>query len=112
MNPVLEAVFNSPAAMQILLFLENYNQGHASRIATTYDVSLTGIQRQLKRLEAEGVLTSTKHGNIRLYQFNDRSPTVKNLRRFLAEELELLPKQYRKDHYRQRQRPRRAGKPL
>lgn len=112
MNPVLEAVFNSPAAMQILLFLENYNQGHATRIATTYNVSLTGIQRQLKRLEADGVLTSAKVGNIRVYQFNVRNPTVRNLRRFLADELELLPKQDRKDFYRQRQRPRRAGKPL
>lgn len=112
MNPVLEAVFNSPAATQILLFLQNYNQGHATRIATTYNVSLTGIQRQLKRLEADSVLISQKVGNIRIYHFNERNPTVRNLRLFLAGELELVSKQDTREYYRQRQRPRRAGKPL
>ena len=39
-----------------------------------------------------------------------RSPSVRNLRVFLAAELDLLPEEDVKRYYRQRQRPRRTGK--
>ena len=112
MNSVLEAVFGSRSAMLVLLFLENYGEGHASRMATTYDVAVMGVQRQLKRFEEEGVLNSRMVGRTRVFSFNERNPTVKNLRQFLALELELVPKKYTSEYYRQRQRSRRAGKPL
>lgn len=112
MNPALEAVFGSRSAMLVLLFLENYGEGHASRMSKTYSVALMGIQRQLKRFEEEGILISRMVGRTRVYTFNDRNPTVRNLREFLSLELELLPKKYTAEYYRQRQRPRRTGKPL
>jgi len=110
MNPVLEAIFGNRSAMLVFLFLENYGEGHASRMASTYDVAVMGIQRQLKRFEEEGVLVSQMVGRSRIFTFNERNPTVKNLRQFLALELDLLPKKYVADYFRQRQRPRRAGK--
>ena len=55
MTPALEALFGSRSAAQTLLFLQNYGEGHARRIASTFEVSHTAIQRQLKRLEAEGI---------------------------------------------------------
>lgn len=112
MTPVLDAIFGSRSAAQVLLFLEAYGSGHASRMATTYDVSVMGIQRQLKRLEAEGILVSRSAGRTRVFEFNTRLPTVKNLRRFLSDELDQLPKAYIQQYYRQRQRPRRTGKEL
>lgn len=112
MNPVLEAIFGNGSAMRIFLFLENYGEGHASRIASTFDIALTGVQRQLKRLEADSVLVSVMVGNIRVYRFNARNPTVKNLQKFLSAELQNSSKQDKADYYRQRQRPRRAGKSL
>lgn len=112
MNPALEAVLGSRSAMLVLLFLENYGEGHASRMATTYEVAVMGMQRQLKRFEEEGVLVSRLVGRTRVFSFNDRNPTVRNLRQFLAAELELIPKKYTSEYFRQRQRPRRAGKPL
>lgn len=112
MNSVLEAVFGSRSAMLVLLFLENYGEGHASRMATTYDVAVMGMQRQLKRFEEEGVLVSRMVGRSRVFSFNERNPTVRNLRQFLKSELALIPKKYTAEYYRQRQRPRRAGKPL
>ena len=97
MTPTLEGIFASRSAAQVLLFLEAYGSGHALRIADTYEVSVSPIQRQLRRLETSGVL---------------RNPTVRNLRVFLAAELDLMPEETIKRYSRQRQRPRRAGKPL
>jgi predicted transcriptional regulator len=110
MNPVLESVFGSRSATQVLLFLQAYGSGYARGIAGTYDVSLTGVYKQLKRLEASDVLVSRSVGNTRLFEFNTRNPTVRNLRTFLEAELELLPEEDVKAYYRQRQRPRRTGK--
>lgn len=112
MTPVLEAIFGNRSAVQVLLFLEAYGAGHASRIATTYEVPLMAVQRQLRRLEANGVLVSHMVGRTRLFEFNIRSPTVRNLREFLSAELELLPEAELRRYYRQRQRPRRSGKRL
>ena len=112
MNPTLEALFGNRTAMLVLLFLQNYGEGHALRISKTFEIGLNMTQRQLKRLEGNGVLSSRMVGSARIYTFNDRSPTVKNLRHFLTSELDLLPKAATQKYFRQRQRPRRSGKPL
>ena len=98
--------------MLVLLFLQNYDGGHASRIARTFGVSVMGIQRQLKRLEDNGVLVSRSIGSSRVFTFNDRIPTVKHLRAFLQSELDDLPDEFTTEYFRQRQRPRRSDKPL
>ncbi|MFA5843492.1 MAG: winged helix-turn-helix domain-containing protein [Coriobacteriia bacterium] len=110
MTPILESIFGNRSAAQVLLFLEAYGSGHASRIADTYDVSVNGVQRQLRRLESSGILVSRSVGRSRVFEFNVRIPSVRNLRAFLAAELDLLPEEDVKSYYRQRQRPRRAGK--
>ena len=110
MNPILESVFGTAAAAQCLLFIEAYGSGHAQRIAETFEVPQTGIYRQLRRLEAQGVLVSRTVGRTRLFEFNQRNPTVRRLRDFLSAELAAMPEDEVKRYYRQRQRPRRTGK--
>lgn len=112
MNPVLEAIFGNRTAALVLLFIQAYGEGHALRMAKTYELGLNMTQRQLKRLEGNGVLVSRLVGNTRVFTFNERSPTVRNLRNFLATELELLPEDDVRKYFRQRQRPRRTGKAL
>lgn len=112
MNPSLEALFGSRSATQTLLFLQNYGEGHARRIATTFEVSHTGIQRQLRRLEVAGLLVSRMVGNTRVFSWNTRSPMVKDLRVFLEAELRRVPETETKKYFRQRQRPRQSGKAL
>jgi hypothetical protein len=109
-TPALEAIFGNRSAAQVLLFLQAYGSGHALRIADTYSVSVSPIQRQLRRLERDGVLLSRMVGRTRLFEFNARNPTVRNLRDFLEAELDLIPEEEVKAYYRQRQRPRRSGK--
>lgn len=112
MTPVLEAIFGNRPTAQALLFIEAYGSGHPARIASTFEVAPTGIYRQLRRLEANGVLVSGTVGRTRVFEFNSRNPSVRNLRAFLAAELELLPDEETKAYFRQRQRPRRTGKQL
>ena len=112
MTPTLETIFGSRSAAQVLLFLEAYGSGYARRIAETYEVTLRGVQRQLQRMEANGILVSREVGRTRVFEFNARNPTVRNLRAFLDAELDQLPEEDVKKYYRQRQRPRRTGKQL
>ena len=86
--------------------------GHARRIATTFKVAPMAIQRQLRRLEGEGILVSRVVGNTRVFTWNPRSATVKNLRKFLEAELDPLPDDVTQQYFRQRQRPRRTSKAL
>jgi hypothetical protein len=43
-------------AAYVLLFLQCCGEGHAQRIAKTFGLGLNMTQRQLKRLEEQGVL--------------------------------------------------------
>lgn len=108
----LDSVFGSRSAAQALLFLQNYGEGHARRIATTFDVSHMAIQRQLNRLEAAGILVSRLVGNTRVFAWNPRSALAKDLRSLLEAELQRLPVDVTRQYFRQRQRPRRSGKAL
>lgn len=112
MGPVLEAIFGSRSASQVLMFLEAYGSGHASRIASTFEVPLNPIYLQLRRLETNGVLVSSTVGRTRVFTFNDRNPSVRHLREFLSAELDSLSEEETKKYFRQRQRPRRTGKRL
>jgi hypothetical protein len=112
MNPVLEAIFGNRTAACVLLLLQCYGEGHALRIAKIFGFGLNMTQRQLKRLEEQGVLVSRLVGNIRLFSFNERNPTVRNLRLLLEAELKLLPNDEIQQFFRQHQRPRQTGKAL
>jgi len=115
----LEVLFGSRAAAYTLLYIESQGSGYASQIAETFDMSLNGAQQQLRKFEAEGVLVGYTVGRTRVFEFNPRGVTVRNLRRFLASELEYLasessglPAEVYRQYFSPRQRPRRSGKPL
>jgi hypothetical protein len=74
-SPILAALFGNRTAACVLLFLQSYGEGHAMRIAETFGFGLNMTQRQLKRLEGEGVLLSRRVGNVRLFSFNQRNAT-------------------------------------
>ena len=112
MTPPLPALLGSQSAAQVLLFLQNYGEGHARRIATTFGVAHMAIQRQLRPLQDAGAVVSRKVGNTRVFGWNPRSAAVRDLRTLLEAELERLPRDVTEAYFRQRQRPRRTGKPL
>ena len=112
MTPALEAIFGNRTAAWTLLFVQSYGDAYAKRVADTFEISVNLVQAQLRRLEESGVLVSREVGRTRVFTWNPRSLTVKNLRRFLEAELKLLPEEVTQRYFRQRQRPRRTGKPI
>ncbi len=105
----LAGLFGSESAYQVLMYLENYENGYASQIAKAYGTSLNQIQNQLNKFEQLGLLVSRKEGTARVFYFK-RSPVTDSLRVFLRSMLELLPRSTVEKYYRDRRRPQRYGK--
>lgn len=107
----LEVLFGGKAAAKVLLFIENYGDGYASRIAKTFDMPLSEVQKQLRKFEDVGILVSRMVGNSRIYTWNPRDPALNGLKDMLRNTLENgIPEKTLQQYYRQRQRPRRQGK--
>lgn len=109
----LEALFGGQAAAKVLLFIENYGEGYANWIATTFEMPVSEVQKQLKKFEESGVLVSRKVGTSRMHTWNPRDPALEGLRQMLRNTLDYgIPDDRLKKYFRQRRRPRRKGKPL
>lgn len=109
---MLESLFGNLTIEKILFYLQVYQQGYPKGISDLFDKPVNGVQQQLKRLEEGGIVVSFLRGRTRLYQFNPRYPFLKELKVLLSKAIEFLPEKDIKKYYRQRTRPRRAGKPL
>ncbi len=112
MDHMLEALFGNRTATKVLLYLENYEEGYGKAIAETFSLPLNAVQNQLQKLEEGGILVSQLKGKTRMYTWNPRNPFLKEIRALLEKSFEYLPEDEIKAYYRQRMRPRRAGKPL
>lgn len=109
----LEVLFGGKAAAKVLLFIENYGDGYASRIAKTFDMPLSEVQKQLRKFEQVGILVSRMVGTSRIYTWNPLDSALEGLRDLLRRTLEEgIPERTLRQYYRQRQRPRRQGKAL
>jgi hypothetical protein len=107
---MLEAVFGSLAAERVLLFLHRYERAYGRQIAVAFDMPVSEIQKQLRKLELGGLLVSQMIGRTRMYAWNPRSVFVAPLRKLLQDMLENLPPEQRNPYADGRRRPRRAGK--
>ncbi len=105
----LIGLFGSESAYRVLMYLENYDSGYASKIARTFGISLNQAQNQLMKFEEIDLLVSRREGTTRTYYFK-RSPVSDALRVFLRSMLELLPDATIEKYFRERRRPRRFGK--
>ena len=109
---MLEAVFGNKSAERVLLYLESRGEGYAQAIANNFgDITLRMVQVQLARFERGGILSSQLKGRTRLFSWNPRYPFRQELRALLRKALESLPESDREQFFRERQRPRRSGKP-
>lgn len=105
----LLSLFGSKAAYHVLMYLQNYEQGYASKIARAFSMSLNQVQKQLTKFEESGLLVSRMEGTSRVFYFK-QSPITEELRKFLQSMLDLLPASTITKYYRERRRPRRVGK--
>lgn len=109
---MLEALFGSKNRERVLQFILANNEGYAKEIADFYSSSLDPIQKQLERLENEGVLISRSVGRTRLFSFSPRYLFLPELTALLEKARSFYPPEEIERLTMSRKRPRRTGKPL
>ena len=109
---MIEAIVGSEGAERVLLFLIARSEGYASEIASFYDMDVSTVQNQLKRMEREGLLVNTLSGRTRVYRFNPRYAFLTEVEALLSKALDMAPANLREALTVVRRRPRRTGKPL
>jgi predicted ArsR family transcriptional regulator len=109
---MLEPLLGSTNAERVLLFLLAREEGYASEMAAFFDTDLYGIQKQLDKLEAGGVLASRTAGRTRLYRFSPRYAFLRELQALLQKALSRYAPAEQERLRVVRRRPRRRGKPL
>lgn len=109
---MLEAVLGSTNAERVLLFIYARDQGYATEIAQLYETDLSPIQKQLARMERDGLLVNKRIGRTRVYAFNPRYAFLKEVKQLLARALDFSPPALQEKLLMNRTRPRKVGKPL
>ncbi len=103
---MLEPLLGSTNAERVLIFIQARGEGYAREMALFFETDLYGIQKQLEKLEAGGVLVSRKVGRTRLHTFNPRYPFLIELKGLLDKALTFYPQTERSDLTMNRRRPR------
>lgn len=109
---VLKGVLRAESQEKILIYLLLRGSGYSKAIADFYGIPSNPVQKQLARLESDGVVVSQSIGNIRSYELNPRYPFLAPLKELLKSAVEAYPEQVKNDLLIRRTRPRQAGKPL
>ncbi len=114
MTPLLETVFGNRTAARVVAYVEQYGEAYASQIAKAFGMPVSQVQKQLRRLEAGGLLVNKMLGRTRVYFWNPRTASVKGLRMVVSTEIEAFLESGDPlvETFLQRRRPRREGKPL
>ena len=60
---MIEAIVGSEGAERVLLFLVARGEGYASEIASFYDMDVSTVQNQLKRMERDGLIVRASDPN-------------------------------------------------
>ncbi|WP_162824607.1 winged helix-turn-helix domain-containing protein [Saccharospirillum mangrovi] len=108
---MLKGVLRAESQEKILIYLLLRGDGYSKAIADFYGVPLTPVQKQLLRLESDGVVVSQQIGKVRNYQLNPRYPFIAPLKELLNMAIEAYPDEVIKSLLIRRTRPRAAGKP-
>ncbi|MBO9496736.1 winged helix-turn-helix transcriptional regulator [Thalassotalea sp. G20_0] len=88
------------------------NSGYGKGIAEFFGLSQNSVQKQLVRMEEDGVVVSHLIGRLREYRLNPRYvflPTVKEL---VKAAIQLYPEAVIQDLVMNRNKPRSKGKPV
>ena len=109
---LLQGIFGNETTEKVLLYLQNYGAGYPRGISKIFDLPISQIQRQLERLEREGVLVSRLIGRTREYTWNPRFYFRSEIAQLLEKALGSMPLEVTEKYFRVRSRPRKRGKLL
>lgn len=108
---ILKGILRAESQEKILIYLMLRSSGYGKAIAEFYGISSNSVQKQLARLEEDGVLVSRLIGKLREYQLNPRYPFLSPLKELLKSALSAYPDSMIQNLTMTRNRPRAAGKP-
>ena len=108
---ILKGILRAESQEKILIYLMLRGSGYGKAIAEFYETSSNSVQKQLARLEEDGVLVSRLIGKLREYQLNPRYPFLSPLKELLKSALTAYPDAIIQSLTMARSRPRAAGKP-
>lgn len=109
---MLEAIVGSTSAERVLFFLVARGDGYAAEIARLFETDLSPIQKQLERMERDGLLVNRRVGRARVYSFNPRYPFSNELTELVSKAIDLSPEALQQKLVLDRRRPRKKNKPL
>lgn len=109
---VLKGILRAETQEKALIYLLARGSGYAKSIAEFYVVPVNPIQKQLARLEEDGVIVSQLMGKVRSYELNPRYPFIEPLKELLKAAMPAYPPELIDQLLIQRTRPRQAAKPL
>lgn len=108
---ILRGILRAETQEKILIYLLSRKTGYGKAIAEFYSLSPNATQKQLARLEEDGVVVSRLIGKLREYELNPRYPFVQPLKDLLKAALRAYPDTIKQELTMSRSRPRKAGKP-
>lgn len=107
---ILKGILRAESQEKILIYLLVREKGYGKAISETFNMSQNAVQKQLVRLEEDGVVVSQPIGKLREYQLNPRYPFIKPLKELLKKALNAYPQDIQKMLTIVRTRPRQTGK--
>lgn len=107
---VLEGVLKAESQEKILIYLLVKNTGYPKEIADFFNIGVTPVQKQMLKLEEQGVLVSHLVGRSRVYQLNPQYRLMDELKALVSGALKAYPQNIKQRLITQRSKPRRAGK--
>lgn len=107
---VLKGLLRAESQEKILLYLLLRGSGYGKGIADFYGMPYNPIQKQLARLEEDGVVVSQLTGRTRCYELNPRYPFLPAMKELLKAAAKAWPQDVINRLMIQRTRPRPAGK--
>jgi biotin operon repressor len=109
---ILKGILRAESQEKILIYLLVRESGYGKAIAEFFGLSQNSVQKQLVRLEEDGVVVSQLVGRLREYQFNPRYPFTAPLKELLKSALAVYPDTITQGLIMSRSRPRKGGKPI
>lgn len=109
---ILKGILRAESQEKILIYLMKRERGYAKGIAEFYQVPVTPIQKQLKRLEEDGIIVRLQLGSLKEYQLNRRNAFYPELILLLEKAITAYPKEIIRELQMERKRPRASGKPV
>ncbi|MDN3638765.1 winged helix-turn-helix domain-containing protein [Simiduia curdlanivorans] len=109
---VLKGILRAESQEKILIYLLLREKGYGKAIAEFYGSSQNAIQKQLIRMEEDGVVVSRAIGKLQEYELNPRYPFLVHLTALIKKAIEAYPQDLTTKLTMTRNRPRKAEKPV